>query len=351
MRLLICTQKVDLNDGVLGFIHRWVEEFAKRFEEVIVICLEKGEFKLPENVKVFSLGKEVNSSRLRYIINFYKFLWLERNSYDVVFVHMIYEYVILGGFFWRLSKKRIGLWYAHGHTPLLLRLAEILSHVIFTSTRSGFRLRSRKLKVVGQGIDTEYFNCSLERKEGIFSIISVGRISPVKDYLTLIKAAKILADAGASFRINIIGKPVRSADGRYFEWLKEKIKNAGLESSFSFLGEVANVRLKGHLCTANLFVNMSQTGSLDKAILEAMAAGLPVLTCNEALSEILEEHQSLLMYTKRNYHQLAGKIEMISDFSQEERQQLGLKLRQIVVRDHHISGLINKIAYDLSPSA
>ena len=58
MKLLIITQKVDINDPVLGFFHRWLEEFAKHYEFVTVICLEKGEHRLPENVKVLSLGKE-----------------------------------------------------------------------------------------------------------------------------------------------------------------------------------------------------------------------------------------------------------------------------------------------------
>lgn len=47
MNLLIITQKIDQNDDVLGFFHRWVEEFSKYCELVIVICLQKGEYDLP----------------------------------------------------------------------------------------------------------------------------------------------------------------------------------------------------------------------------------------------------------------------------------------------------------------
>src|SRR3989344_6741688 len=61
MRLLIVTQKVDKNDPVLGFFHRWIEKFAKNFERVTVICLGKGEYNLPANVKVLSLGKALPS--------------------------------------------------------------------------------------------------------------------------------------------------------------------------------------------------------------------------------------------------------------------------------------------------
>ena len=83
MRLLVITQKVDRNDPVLGFFHRWIEEFAKHCEKVTVICLEMREHRLPINVRVLSLGKEQNKSKLKYIFRFYRYIWQERNNYDV----------------------------------------------------------------------------------------------------------------------------------------------------------------------------------------------------------------------------------------------------------------------------
>ena len=102
MRLLIITQKVNKNDPILGFFHRWIEEFAKRFEKLTVICLEKGEYSLPENVRVLSLGKEEGRSKAEYLSRFYRYIWEERNNYDAVFVHMNQEYVLLGWKFWKL---------------------------------------------------------------------------------------------------------------------------------------------------------------------------------------------------------------------------------------------------------
>ena len=64
MKLLIITQKVDRNDPILGFFHRWLEEFAKNCEQVTVICLYKREYNLPGNVKVLSLGKESGGGRI-----------------------------------------------------------------------------------------------------------------------------------------------------------------------------------------------------------------------------------------------------------------------------------------------
>ncbi|MDE1988716.1 MAG: hypothetical protein KGI39_03395, partial [Patescibacteria group bacterium] len=88
MRILILTQKIDANDPILGFFCGWAKEFAKRFEMITVICLQKGECNLPANVKVLSLGKEKPSAfsrkllalrKIKYIFDFYKYIARERN--------------------------------------------------------------------------------------------------------------------------------------------------------------------------------------------------------------------------------------------------------------------------------
>ena len=65
MKLLIVTQAIDSEHPILGFFHRWVEEFAKHCEHVHVICLQAGKHSLPANVTVHSLGKERITERTR----------------------------------------------------------------------------------------------------------------------------------------------------------------------------------------------------------------------------------------------------------------------------------------------
>ena len=59
--LLIITKTVDENDQLLGFFIGWLREFAKKYDRINVLCLEKGSFSLPENIKVISLGKDRNN--------------------------------------------------------------------------------------------------------------------------------------------------------------------------------------------------------------------------------------------------------------------------------------------------
>lgn len=343
MKLLIITQKVDKNDSVLGFFHRWIEEFAKHCDRVIVICLQEGIHSLPENVEVLSLGKEEGKSRLAYLLRFYSYIWKRRKEYDSIFVHMNQIYVILGGVLWRPWGKDVGLWYAHGHTSFMLRIAEKLTHLVFTSTQSGFRLKSRKLHIVGQGIDTETFTPSVGKKDSVFTIISVGRISPVKDYETLISAIQILREAGLSLRVHITGGIGLKEQEAYLKFLTEVVQENNLDEVVSFNGPLSNRDVIKQLQRADLFVNTSRTGSLDKAMLEAMSSGLPTLTSNEALFDTLGSLKNELTFSPGDSRALAERIEYIMAKTDTERHELGLSLRNLVISKHSLDRFVEKI--------
>src|SRR3990167_9977863 len=142
VKLLIITQKVDVNDDILGFFHGWLEKFAKKFSKLTVICLEKGEYVLPQNVEVLSLGKEAGKSRLKYIFRFYKYIFKYRDDYDAVFVHMNPEYVVLGGLFWKIMRKKILLWYNHTYGGLFFQLWIFFFFIVFPSFLFSFFLHT-----------------------------------------------------------------------------------------------------------------------------------------------------------------------------------------------------------------
>lgn len=342
MKLLICTQVVDRDDPVLGFCHRWIEEFARHTERVTVVCLREGAHALPDNVTVLSLGKEEGVGRLGYVLRFFRYAWQQRREYDAVFVHMNTEYVVLGGLLWRLLRKRIVLWYAHGHVPFLLRVATALAHTVTTSTESGFRLLTEKKLVVGQGIDTERFaSCAEPYTDGPLRLIAVGRLSPIKHYETLIRAVAALVGRGVDVSVGIIGGVGAPGQEAYLAQLETLVVDLRLRGRVVFLGAISNREIAVHLCRAHLFVNPSQTGSLDKAGLEAMASGLPVLTCNEAFAEVLGEHADRLMFPRGDHGALA---ERISGFmGADDRAAVAAELRERVVREHGVAQLIPRI--------
>ena len=70
MRVLMITQKVNLDDDILGFTHTWVNKLAERVERLYVLALAVGRHSLRDNVELFSMGKERGNSRLERLVNF-----------------------------------------------------------------------------------------------------------------------------------------------------------------------------------------------------------------------------------------------------------------------------------------
>ncbi|MBI4120171.1 MAG: glycosyltransferase family 4 protein, partial [Parcubacteria group bacterium] len=281
-RLMVVTQKVDQDDQLLGFFVAWLAGLAQKFEQINVICLEKKDFILPSNVKVWSLSKNLGKTKINQLLRFYRLIYKLRDDYDSVFVHMNPIWVVVGGWLWRLLGKKIVFWYTSKGVTLKLRLAEKIADLILTASKESFRIPSAKLVITGHGIDVDLFKPNSSKRTENFSILSIGRIAPVKNYETLIEAARILFERNFDFSITMIGEPALAEDFGYQRRIKEKIKNLNLDKYFAFLGKVKNRELPSYYQSHHLLVHLSKTGSLDKVVLEAMAAGLTVLSSNDS---------------------------------------------------------------------
>lgn len=283
MKLLICTQAVDDKDSDLGFFVRWIEEFAKHCEKVTVICLREGKHKLPTNVNVITLGA---GSRRQRASKFILLAWKLRKEYDAVFVHMNPEYIVVAGMLWRLVNKRIALWYTHKSINLKLRVAVLFSNTIFTASRESFRLKSEKVHVMGHGIDTDFFSPDPSVVRGDW-LISVGRLMKSKRHDL---ALRIAAQEGKELRI--------AGEGPERDHLEALAHELG--ARVQFLGALTQLQLRDEYRKASFLVHTSETGSLDKVVLEALACGLPVRTNDSALKALenaspahVREHHSL----------------------------------------------------------
>jgi len=339
MNLLIITQKVDKNAPILGFFHRWLKEFSKHFDKVIVVCLEKGDYDLPNNVEILSMGKEHKKSRLQYLFRFYKYIFSRRKDYDSVFVHMCPIYMILGGIFWKIMNKKVSLWYTHSSVTFKLRLAKILSDTIFTASKGSFSLKTDKLSPVGHGIDTDNFSLKNNFTEKVKKIIAVGRIASVKNYEELIRAADKIE---YKIKIEIIGSPRKKEDEEYKERLKKKIKDKNFKN-IEFIGSLPNSKIYDKYKEADILVNSSDTDSVDKVVLEAMSTGVIPITSNDSFRDILKDYSEICLYSKRDSGELAEKITRVVNLSETKREKLVQALRSIVINNHNIEDLIRSI--------
>lgn len=331
MKLLVITQKVNREDQLLGFFIDWLNEFAKQFQAVEVLCLEKGQANLSPGIKVKSLGKERGLSRLQILFNFYKFIIGHRDRYDAVFVHMNPIWVILGAPFWGWLDKKVFLWYAHKSVTAKLKVAEFLADGVFSSTPEGFRLASRKIIFIGQGIDTSRF-CPADIPSNK-TMISVGRLAPVKRHEISIRTLAVLRQLGHIYHLDIVGAPVWHQDFAYEAELKKLVRDLDLEDQVSFWGKVNTDELPGLYQKNYWNLNFSQTGSLDKTILEAMACGCVPISSNDAAKAVLPSKLTV----PAEPSQVAGRILEL------QNENLRDSMVEYVRREHSLEGLISKI--------
>jgi glycosyltransferase involved in cell wall biosynthesis len=340
MKLLICTQTVDMTDPALGFFHAWIVEFAKHCTQVTVLCLNEGEHHLPRNVTVHSLGKEKGSvSRTRYAFRFLRFIYAKRYDYDAIFVHMNPEYVVLGGFLWRMWRKRIALWYVHRSVTLKLRIAVRFADVILTASQSSFRLSTPKLRVAGHGIDTELFKPMIRESSIETRIITIGRISPSKRLIEMLQVLDILYARDEKFRFTIMGAPAIPGDARYVRALREEIAKRPYSGKVEVVGPKAHSALPGFLNMQDVFLNFSTTGSIDKAVLEALSMGVPVVTTNAAFEELLEPFDLYIAHP--NVEVLADTIDHA--MNRPDRAAVVATLRNKVVAEHSLVRLVPRL--------
>ena len=140
MSILIICQKLAEDDDLLGAFVPWVKSIARRVSHVDVICLAKGEYHLPENCEVYSMGKEQNVSRVGRWVNFVKLMFKLMPKCDATFSHMSPIFSVASWPFVKLFGKKATLWYAHGHVGWKIKLAGKCVDVIFTSTPEGCRI-------------------------------------------------------------------------------------------------------------------------------------------------------------------------------------------------------------------
>jgi len=313
MRLLLFNLATDADDPILGFTTRWVSALAERVEFIHVITMRAGRLALPGNVRVHSVGKEKGYSEPRRVVYFYGTLarLLHEERIDVCFSHMMPLFTVLSGPILKLMGIPIITWYAHPKVTWILRVAHCLSDRMVASVPTAYPYRRDKFIAVGQGIDTKLFSSDT----GIVPeepplILCPGRLSPVKDHRTLIKAIWLLRQRRhETFRVFVLGGPATARDESYAASLHQLVEQLGLEETVHFESAVKMAQLPRwyRLCAAA--VNMTPTGSGDKVVLEAMACGRPIVVANEGFKETLWNYSDSFIYSFGEAKELAERLQ------------------------------------------
>ena len=161
-------------------------------------------------------------------------------------------------------------------TPLTTGSVCVSQGVLRFSQRVG-RLNPARLTLIPNGIDPRPFDLAqaIPRAEigvpdGAHLALYVGRLDPQKGLPDLLKAADRIITHRADWYLALAG------DGPDRSWLLEQIANEPrLQQRIRWLGPCDNI--PGLLKTASVLVHASLWEGMPNAVLEAMAARLPVI--------------------------------------------------------------------------
>ena len=136
------------------------------------------------------------------------------------------------------------------------------------------------------------------------TIISVANLKPVKDHRTLLRASGLLRKREIAHKLWIVG------DGPERSNLEALARQLGVNEHVTFMGSQA--RTVPLLKAASVFVLTSRWEGAPTAILEAMAAGLPVVASNVGeVPRLVEDGISGRLVEPGNVEGFASAIEQL----------------------------------------
>lgn len=341
----VCHISMYLNTGGL---ERLLVEFAKRHERnrfapLFVALQDAG----PPAAEIAALGWPVHAldlSRIgkRAALKQLRQLLIEHDV-RVVHTHNTYAH-FYGALAAALTRTPVLIntqhgrgcgagWKARAQFALANRCANAVVGVSADATQlcqQQDRLSRSKMRTIWNGIDTSRFEYAGPRPAPI--AVAVGRLSPEKDFATLLRAVALAVTDVPDLQVRIIG------DGRERGPLEELSRSLGLENRVLFLGERSDVHAL--LRDVGFYVSSSRTEGISLTLLEAMAVGLPVLATRVGGNvEVIEEGVTGRLVPSENPRALAdGLIAMCRD--QADWAAMGHIGRARIERDFDVTRMV-----------
>lgn len=300
------------------------ERFVKQEQRVVLLLgRKKGNLvsQIPENVNVYELNSE---SALKSVIPFIKFCKKHKPqkvfaslgsslaasiakpfiSKDIEIINRLGNTIgaeknlISSGF-----KQKLYI----GANKIIAKFSDKVIFQCHYMAQDFIRetgIKPKSYQVIYNPVNTDrVLDLSLENANKDFDFLAVGRLSPQKDYSTLVKAFKILKDRGNSLPIlKILG------EGELREPLEREISIAGLDKNVIITGFVNNPYTL--MKQADAVISTSLFEGFSNVIVESLCLGTPIIAsdCPGANHEVIIEGQNGFLFETGNAENLAEVI-------------------------------------------
>ena len=247
-------------------------------------------------------------------------------------VHNV-DYLPAGGSAWGRLKREV-------HRRLYRRNRERFAAIVATAETMRTEVErgigaSRRLVTISNSVELgtraqpehrPKVRRALGLDEDAALLLTVGRLTDQKGQLHLVRAMRSVVEAHPRARLLIAGT------GELESALRAEVGRLGLEDHVSLLGLRRDVDQL--LRAADLFVLPSLWEGLSIALLEAMAAGLPVVATRvSGTDQVLRHRESGLVVEPRDEDALAEALQAVLD-DPELGRALGTRARATVEEEH-----------------
>ncbi|AKK26196.1 glycosyltransferase family 4 protein [Mycobacterium sp. EPa45] len=308
----------------VGGAERMLVNFVKSctelplFPQVVVVMNNQVDPDLASELNATSdctyyLGRPESSCNPRYIFQLIKII--QRHNVAIIHSHN------RGSKYWsmacRLLKSNLKLVHTLHDTRIGMSSLDVLFHNLTIDATIAISqavsdeaaaLPIKRVKQIENGIPISLFrSISPQQNDPKVRIISVGRLFPEKKGQdVLIRAVKRCVDRGLDVECIFVGKPA-AGDLHTLPMLEALTSTLGLTGRVKFVQGRTDVA--SLLADADIFVLPSRWEGFGLALVEAMAAGLPVIASNiDGPANVITDGSDGLLFESGSDEHLAEKI-------------------------------------------
>jgi len=293
----------------------WVETLVERGHSVEVISIIKGAVEnysilKPEIIKLSDISK--------YIINIfgpgganlfrgfpsvtYYYRLLKKNKYDLIIIRDFGRWF---SFITNCISRILGTpLVVYSQTPLysersLIRHIqfEVIFYIfncIWITPLSGYKNNSIKIpsKMYFIPFVVPISNFKSRKKNSSIELFSIGKYTPRKNFLLLIKSIKQLIDCGYDIHLTIVGENSTEDHDNYYKSLEKEIVINSLENRVALIQNIPNELISQYYLDADCFILPATREPASISVVEALAHGIPVVCSSQCGTKYYIESNS-----------------------------------------------------------
>jgi glycosyltransferase involved in cell wall biosynthesis len=318
---------------------------------VEILCFPKKKFRFFKSA--FRFARFLKQNRINcihvHLVGTYFFAVtigkLMRVGNIIVHWHNVYDYKKFNSSSLKGYYKKLRRWFLLTYSGKLANSVIAISKRVKDENSKRFRISPDKAHVIYNAIDfsliPENNGTAGSTKEMIIG--SIGKVTEQKGFDNLIRAFHLVNQSYPESRLEIIGDYNTKGNHKYCQNLESLIKEFNIEDKVNFLGKMPNNKVYEKLFSWTLFALASKWEGFGIVLIEAMAAGIPVVGNNiDAIPEVIDDQETGLISKTNDYNDMGQKIiSLMEDKTLSDKLSTNAKIR--VKEKYSMDRMVNEL--------